>query len=454
MRYFLFLLLFTSTITFSQYTVEATFVPNVKSDWAILYKVVGAKKNYINNAKIVKDTLLIEGEKQVVGKVTFTLPEDTKPGAYRLTYKLKGGGFADFIFNKENISFALHPDYPEQTIVFSESKENILYQSYLNEIAYTQQQLDSIQITAIKNPSVNQEETYKKALLRVKNIQNLYIEASNGKYVQPFIIATSRANSTNVVSTGQEYMETLTTTFFDNMDFKNETLLNSSFLVDRFVDYIFYINIANDEKTQQLLYKKSIKTVLSKIESKAFQRDVIEFIIKQFAERKNVAMVDYLFEDFYDQLPEALQNKKFKNEQLKELVTEVGRKAPDFSWEENGEKMSLSTLGTSKYYVLVFWSTSCSHCLNEIPKLHTFLKDKPNLKVVAFSLENNDITWKKMKETLQGWHHVLGLKKWENEIARTYNINATPTYFVLDSDKNIIATPEHFSDVTDYINGM
>ena len=454
MKNFLLLFILISSVTYSQFSVEGTLIPNVKSDWAILYKVEGAKQNYLQNVKLVKDTLLIEGEKKPIGKFNFPLPEDTKPGVYRITYRVKGIGFSDFIFNKENVRFALHPDYPEQTISFSESKENILYQNYLREISIAQQQLDSIQISAIRNPSVTQKDAYTNALLAVKNIQKNYTEASKGKYVQPFIMATSRVNPKNLQTSGQEYMENMTTNFFNNMDFKNETLLNSSFLIDRITDYVFYVNIASDEVVQKQLYKKSVATALSKIEDVAFKANVIEFIINQFAERKNIKMVDYLFENYFDKLPESLQNKNFKEQQLKDLSVEIGRTAPDFSWDSKGKKFSLSNLNDADNYVLVFWSTGCSHCLNEIPKLHTFLKDKPNIKVVAFSLEKNDVIWKKMQKDLTNWHHVLGLNKWDNEIARTYNINATPTYFVLDKNKIIIAKPDHLKDVKDYINKM
>lgn len=452
MRFFI--LLFISSLTYSQFSIEGTLVPDVESDWVILYKIEGAKKNYLQNTKIVKDTLLVDGKKQPVGKFVFTLPETTKPGVYRIIYRTKGVGFADFIFNKENVSFALNPDYPEQTISFSESDENILYQNYLIEISTAQQQLDSIQISAIRNPSLDQKQAYKEALTSVKNIQNAYVVASERKYVKPFIIATSRVNPEHVKTSGQEYMETMTTKFFDNMDFTNKTLLNSSFLIDRIQDYIFYVNISNDEEIQQNLYKNSIDTSLSKINNLNLKVSVIEFLIGQFAERKNINIVDYLFESHYSILPDAIQNQNFKKEQLQDLLVEIGRKAPDFSWEDKGKQFTLSNLNDAENYVLVFWSTGCSHCLNEIPKLHAFLKDKSKIKVVAFSLEKNDFQWKKMKETLPSWHHVLGLNKWENKMARTYNINSTPSYFILDKNKNIIAKPDHLKDVKDYVNKM
>ena len=138
---------------------------------------------------------------------------------------------------------------------------------------------------------------------------------------------------------------------------------------------------------------------------------------------------------------------KFKTEKLKLLATTIGSIAPDFSWIENGKEFQLSTLNEAKNYVLVFWSTGCSHCLKEIPELHKFLQGEKNIKVIAFAMEGNDLDWGKIKITLPNWHHVLGLNKWNNKTARIYNINTTPTYFVLDSYKKIIANPVPLKDL-------
>jgi len=143
-----------------------------------------------------------------------------------------------------------------------------------------------------------------------------------------------------------------------------------------------------------------------------------------------------------------LQDKKFKTEKLALFATEIGRIAPDFSWTEKGKKLQLSSLNEAENYVLVFWSTSCSHCLREIPQLHTFLKDKKNIKVIAFALEKDAFVWENYSKTnLYGWHNVLGLKKWENQVAKTYQIVSTPSYFVLNKNKKIIAKPEEIEDL-------
>ena len=125
----------------------------------------------------------------------------------------------------------------------------------------------------------------------------------------------------------------------------------------------------------------------------------------------------------------------------------IGRVAPEITWSSNGKNYKLSTLNDIPYYVLVFWSTGCGHCLREIPVLYQHTQNSKNVKVVAFSLENNDKDWKNHIKKYPNWHNVIGLKKWENPIARTYQIFSTPTYIVLNKEKKIIAKPNTIEEV-------
>jgi thiol-disulfide isomerase/thioredoxin len=194
---------------------------------------------------------------------------------------------------------------------------------------------------------------------------------------------------------------------------------------------------------------------MSKINNISYKREIIEFLIDQFETSSNISMIDYLFEEHYSALPKHLQDQKFKSEKMAKFAAEVGRTAPNFSWSQNGVSYDVSNLNDAEYYVLVFWSTSCSHCLREIPQLYDFMKDQNQMKVIGFALENDALVWEQYsKNNLQGWHNVLGLNKWQNKTARTYQINATPSYFVLDKNKKIIAKPNEFEDVKAYIQNL
>ncbi|MFT5145323.1 MAG: thiol-disulfide isomerase/thioredoxin [Polaribacter sp.] len=435
------LIILISSFAQAQFSINGTLTHSLDTDWVVLYRIEGSKPQFVQNTTIKKDTLLIEGKKKAINIFKFELPATAKAGTYRVRYRTRGISFVDFIFNKEDVSFTFHPDYPQQAILFSKSKENIVYKNYLKDISKQQQKLDSLQIKAIENLEIDLDQAYKTALKRINGIQEKYIESTKNMYVYPFIKASLRVNSAEIKTNLQDYMYAVKHTFFDPIDFSNETLINSSFLVDRIADYIFYMNYSEDKTTQQALYKSAVKTVFTKIEDSVLKKYIIEFLIEKFEENNNFRMIDFLFKNYYDALLKSLQNATFKTEKIKLLATAIGSIAPNFSWKEHGKDFQLSTLNEAKNYLLVFWSTGCSHCLKEIPELYTFLQDKKNLKVIAFAMENNEVRWKSLKATLPNWHHVLGLNKWENKTAKAYNINATPNYFILDANKKIIAKP-------------
>ena len=443
-----------SSFAQAQFTVKGTLTKTLDTDWVILYRIDASKHKFLQNTKIKIDTILVDGKKQTIGTFQFQLPTDSKIGSYKINYSTNGSGSVGFIFNNENVSFTFHPDYPEQTVLFSESKENIIYKNYLQEVFIQQQKLDSLQITAIENPALDLKLNYKKTLSRIHYILQKYLEETKEMYVKPFIKASLRTNSPEIKTTRKEYWSDRKTSFFDNIGFSNKALINSTFLLDRITEYIFYLNYSESKETLQKLYKIAIDTIFSKVKNTVFKKNIIVFLIERFEKTENLEMIDFLFKNYYDKLPTSLKSEKFKNEKIVLFTTGIGRIAPDFFWKENEKKLQLSTLNEAKNYVLVFWSTDCSHCLKEIPELHKLLRDKKAVKVVAFSMEKNDFRWKKMIATLPNWHHILGLNKWENKIAKMYNISGTPTYIVLDANKKIIAKPLTIGKLSAYLEKL
>lgn len=441
--------LLTTTFVHAQFTIKGTMYPPQKSNWVILYKIEGARQVFVKNTTTKLDTILLNEKKQAVANFQFNLPKEAESGSYRVSFKAKNTSFVDFLFNKENVEFLFNPLAPEESIFFTKSKENRLYQEYLNVIYESQHLLDSIQVSKLQNPAVKAAKNYKIAFQQTEATQKKYVEKSKGMLVHHFIKATYRKNPPEIIPSMQGYLNFIGENFLANMDFTNLVLYNSSFLVDRINDYVFYLNYSDDKAHQKELHQKAIAKVLSKITEVSFQKDVVEFLIEQFSGIKNTAMVDLLFEKYYSKLPKEFQDSAFKSQKLADLAAEVGRIAPNFSWTEGTKSYELKTLKGSNSYVLVFWSTGCPHCLREIPQLHTFMKDK-NTKVIAFSLEKNDKIWKNYTKELNGWHHVLGLNKWTNKTARAYQIFSTPSYFILDADKKIIAKPETIEEVQQF----
>lgn len=435
MKKLLLLLLLISFSLQAQYKVNGEMNPPGNYTWVILYKIEGARQVFVKSGKIEK------------GKFSFDMPANTKSGAYRVSYKTEGSGFADFLFNKEDVAFTFNPEQAEQTIQFSKSTENKLYQEYINTVSIQQYKTDSLQIAYLKNPVAKTASLYGTQLTKIESLQKQYLSKSKGKMVYHFIKATNRYNNPVIAKDPQSYLKSINEHFFDTIDFNNQTLYNSTFLVDRITDYVFYMNYSEDPTKQKELHDKAVKRVLEKAKTPTFKKDIIEFLITQFVNASNVDFADYLLNSFYIKLPVAIQNSEFVDSYLEKTVVSIGRIAPEITWSTNEKEYKLSTINDANNYVLVFWSTGCGHCLREIPQLYEFTKDMKNSKVIAFGMETDDKEWKNLTSKYSGWHHALGLKKWENPTARTYQIYSTPTYIVLDKNKKIIAKPETLDEL-------
>ena len=446
MKKLVFLFSLVTLITNAQFKVKGTMKPVGKNTWALLYKIEGAKEIFIKNSEITK--------KGNTGFFEFDLSDNDGIGMYRIKYNLQQKGSLDFLFNKENITFSFDPTQIDNTVAFQESRENQLYRDFLYNLSFAQYKLDSIQIAYLKNSSKDKAIAYNKALQNLEEIQENALLQATGSLASNFIKATDRYNSPTVAKSSNDYMIGVISHFYDNIDFDNNALYNSPFLVDRIADYVFYMHHTEDPNKQNLLYEKACNESIDKIDDIKFKRDVIEFLIAQFATLKNTEMVSYLFNKYYDNLPVNLQNKEFKKEILASLATAIGNLAPDFSWSENGVNKSLHTLNDGENYLLFFYSTGCYHCLNEIPKVFELLKDNNQIKVIAFAIEEDATGWNNFKETYPDWHNVLGLGKWENKVSRTYQINSTPTYFILDENKIIMSNPYGLEDLKKILTNL
>ena len=79
------------------------------------------------------------------------------------------------------------------------------------------------------------------------------------------------------------------------------------------------------------------------------------------------------------------------------------------------------------------------------------LKKFNTLKVIAIGLEDDEINWKQVSATLPDFNHAIALGRWDSEYAKTFNIQSTPTYFILDSEKRFIAKPASDIEVIEFL---
>jgi len=432
---FLLLIFLISTSLQAQFTVTGKINSKGNYSWALLYEIQNGKPVYVENAN-VKD-----------GQFTFNFTKDQPAGIYRIYYQIEERLYVDFIYNKESVSFTFDPEDPAGSIVFSTSKENKVYQDYYNAISKEQKKLDSIQVAYFrtKDPKVLKElkKNYKKQLTEVNKTQKIYEKRSEGKLARHFIVASARYNPKEPEKDPKAYLLGVKEHFFDHVDFNDRVLSNSTFINDKFLDYVFYLNQANDQDDTNILQKAAIEEITTKIsDNYPLLKTFEESALKQYVDDGNLKMVNYLLKDHYANLPLDYQDYAFKHKVETQIKTAVGSKAPNLEWVEKGNDQNLYDLFGNDYYIVVFFSSSCPHCQREMPLLHDFIKDIKNVKVIAIGLEDERTGWEKMTATWKEYINILDLDKWDSFRAKAYGVTEIPSFFILDKNKVIIAKPD------------
>jgi len=92
-----------------------------------------------------------------------------------------------------------------------------------------------------------------------------------------------------------------------------------------------------------------------------------------------------------------------------------------------------------------------------MPKIQKFMKGKKDFTVVAIGLESDQADW--MREHYFYPEYIHGVfinkkNKWNQDIIKKYHITETPTFFVLDKNKKIIAKPYAVEDLEKTVNSL
>jgi thiol-disulfide isomerase/thioredoxin len=102
----------------------------------------------------------------------------------------------------------------------------------------------------------------------------------------------------------------------------------------------------------------------------------------------------------------------------------------------------------SEKTLIVFWASWCPHCTEEMPKVNEWVKDHPDTKVLAISLDDNKAEYDLAIKQLPNLSHHTDLKKWDGKAATDYFVYGTPTFILLDKDKKILKKASSFEMLT------
>lgn len=420
----------------AQGSLSGNFAPPKDFKWLIIYKLTPSGEEYVVDTAI-KD-----------GFFTLKMPDTAQPGMYRLVYAVpQDEYYIDLIYNsKENVKFNFDL---EEGLTVTNSLENKWFNEYLKKIDAAQDNL-----MEFYEAGGETGQKYQSLISELKQVQDYY-EKNEVETIAHEFITSNRSYLPKTYEPLAEFLKHKKQHHFDYLNLNNTILQSSNFLTDKISKYVFAAipsGIKSKEELEEEV-NKNVKTVAEIIKGtpKGFQIKAFHQLWK-IADVNTMATVeDYIFDQHLKQLAITNGNQKMVDKIETEARLRIGAMAPEITWTANGKKHALSTITNAENYLLIFWSSTCSHCLSELPALHKELKKFNSIKVIAVGLEEDELNWKKVSATLPSFKHAIALGKWESDYAHTFNIQKTPTYFILDSNKRFIAKPESDIEVIEFL---
>ena len=411
-----------SAFAFAQFNVKVT-IPKYLSDSDVyLYGFNGSKEILYSKAKISGNTATFKVDKKYVGMMR--------------AFFQKANSSVNMVSENKDISLKIDLDSKNKisNVVFDDQTNQL----FSNEIELQKKQeliLPAlIQIKDYYKPS----DLFYKSLdgeinLLSKNDTALYESHpfldyynKNQKYsVQEKAAELKPEDFINFYSKSGEYLETSTILKPSLINFLNVSKSNVEGSVDKLLDAV------NLETPRG-------QTILSELIDIFNTYDMDKLKEKYLTEANNLKCT------INDRLATTLKSNN---------NTELGAKFPNITFVNpiHSNSKSLYNIKATKK-IVVFWSSTCSHCEAELPKLlekYDKLKAQ-NIEIVGFSLDSS-LEEFKSKANIYPWINDSEGKGWYSSYGDTYNIVATPTYFVLDADNKIISKPNHVGDVLDYL---
>ncbi|PIB29330.1 hypothetical protein BFP77_06600 [Maribacter sp. 4U21] len=431
--------LFIVLLTFglqAQQSISGNFTPAKDFKWLIAYELTPGSQRY------VADTAVNDGYFKL------DLPANAVKGMYRLVYAIPQDEFyIDVIYNgAEEISFNF--DF-EEGVSFTISKENITFDSYFSTIGALESKL-----VAYYQSGKTSEKEFEAILKELKNTQQGFETRSEGLLVRSFIMA-NKPYIPKSYEPVTSYFNQKKKRYFEHINVEDNMLQASGFLKDKITNYVFSaIPLEQTSQTEiEKAIQENIRIIAAKLETTPGNFQVAIFHGLWETAREN--SLNTIAEVIYDNHLKALAIENGQQQLIDEITVQtrlsIGAPSPDITWKENGTTKSLSSLNGAEHYVLVFWSSTCSHCLKEVPALHKELATYENIEVIAVGLEDDEANWNMESAKLPNFHHAIALDKWQSEYAQLFAIQQTPTYFILDKGKRFISKPQTDKEVVAFL---
>ena len=255
--------------------------------------------------------------------------------------------------------------------------------------------------------------------------------------------------------------------FWDNVVFNDNRLVRTPFFEDKLDEYFKnYVSREPDSIIEEVQYLLTVAKTGKEIYPFLLFKFTNKYISPEFMGQDKVFL--HIFQNFFAKgdtiLLDAASKKSIIERAYSIMANQIGLAAPVLNINTIDDKNFSLYKVEAPYTFIAFWDPTCGHCKTEIPQIDSIYNaqwKKFNVKLIGVNINFKELnSWKEFikEKNLTNWSHVYQTEADLNQeinagkpttIRQLYDVFKTPTFYLLDKNKKILAknlTLEQFND--------
>lgn len=404
------------------------------------------------------------GKMNTNGEIIFHKEEKLLPGVYSIVFPGKNKLY-DFLVDKEQqITIkADTSDLINKTIVTGSSENDLFvkYQQFTATMSpLLQKEIDGYNNAASAADSALHQSKYIELNDKMNAYRRNIIKDFPNSMLASLFLGMQETTVPNLHP--KTYQDTLQNYqyykkhFWDGITFMDDRIIRTPFFLPKLERYFREVISPNPDS----VIKESDYLLLLARSAPEMYKFLLNWFTDEYMNPKYMgqdAVLVHLFEKYHSKGVSNWLNEKqltaISNKAYMVMSNLIGETAADLEMvNEKGKPTNLYSL-SAKYVVVNFWDPTCSHCRIEIPLMDSIYNakwKKQGVKIFAVLTEAKEKEkWVEFINShhLENWTNVYEpeqkskeiLSKKQPSFKQLYNVIQTPTLYLLDKDKKIIA---------------
>jgi peroxiredoxin len=379
---------------------------------------------------------------------------------------LPGKQFFEFLLTKNEQKFTIETDTSDfiNKMKVTGSNENKLFNDYQRFLFYNQQKIKTVKtrfdLTEHDDSLAIFKDDITELELELNEYRKKIIEKNEDSFLAAIFKTMSEPEVPEEIKNKKEQtlnLQYYKIHFWDNIDFNDERLIRTPIIYNKIKQYLEKLTVKMPDSINVAV---DVILTKAKVNDKAF-RYALSYITHTYETSKIMGMdavFVHLAQKYYlngdaswmDSL--SIVKVKERVERLKYNL--IGKIAPELKMTNlNGTgKQSLHEI-KAEYVLMLFWDYDCGHCKKQMPEFlalyDRFKKEGLEVYAVCNKIEKEKID-KYIDENKLIWINVYD-PDYKVPFRQWYDIHSTPTTYLLDKDKKIVAKRLGVAQITNIL---